>query len=229
MKMFVILIVFFGIGLFLTLASNSTIAKILAIFTFKDFGVRRIERWRSNTDTLGNIFLSLCVIFCCGYWLLPNFLIIYSMILFISAAACLGVVARLFATDPLEGKLALWGIFIVVFVGWLSACGFLNQQIFLTQIQVFRGDCLQGSIRSILYFLTNPSFAYTVLEGILLFMPLGILWNHFKYIRTEKTLRAKNLLTFCLKMIFYCFLMIYVGAYGFTYLNQIYHFEYKFA
>ncbi len=103
-----------------------------------------------------------------------------------------------------------------------GAVGVFNNSMFLSGVARFTHDLESGSIQSYMYFLTNPSIFYVLLEGLLMFIPLMFLWNNFKYMRTERMIRAANVVTFTIKLLLLYALLVTLSYYGFDFINMIY-------
>lgn len=208
-----------------------TLRKSTSVFTFKKFGIRGKKRWNALVDDLGNIFLLISFLFCCTYWLIPYYLEIYAVWMLFTLLCTISRCVIITARYPKDWKgkagtlIVNTGTFLIGAIGLACAIGCFNHSMFTGQVANFARDLEAGKIASYMYFLTNPSFFYVLLEGILLFMPLMFLWNGFKYMRTERTIRAANVVTYAIKLLLLYTIMIGLGYEGFHFINMVYHTE----
>lgn len=70
-NLIVILSVLFVSLLFLLIPLN-VLSTLTVPFSFKTFGIRKVKRWYSRTDTLANFFLWISVIFAFGFSFIPQ-------------------------------------------------------------------------------------------------------------------------------------------------------------
>lgn len=221
-------VVIVGVGVAIAVVPIKDLRKATSIFTFKKFGIRKKKRWNALIDDLGNFFLLLSFVYCCVYWLIPYYRQIYAVWIMFTLIVTLSravVITSKYPKDK-KGKLCTIlvdvGIYLVGAIGLAGAVGAFNNEIFLSGVDRFARDLQSGGIHDYMYFLTNPSFFYVVLEGLIMFIPLMFLWNNFKYMRTERTIRAANVATFTIKVLIVCALMTVLSYEGFSFLNMVY-------
>ncbi len=217
-----------GIAVLLSLVPIKDLRKATSIFTFKKFGIRKKKRWNALIDDLGNFFLLISFVFCCVYWLVPYYRQIFAVWIMFTMICALSRSAIITSKYPRDWKgktsaiIVNAGLYLVGAIGLAGAVGVFNNSMFLSGVARFTHDLESGSIQSYMYFLTNPSIFYVLLEGLLMFIPLMFLWNNFKYMRTERMIRAANVVTFTIKLLLLYALLVTLSYYGFDFINMIY-------
>lgn len=68
-------------GILLLLVPARLLRQITSPFTFSSKGIRKIRRWHTTTDTLGNVLETLCVIWCFVWPFVPDATLWYGLIL----------------------------------------------------------------------------------------------------------------------------------------------------
>lgn len=213
MKKYIVIFCLIVIGILLSL-----VYRRLSIFSLKNVGLRYIKKWKSRTDTLGNWMLFLSFVFCCVYWLIPQYSILYSIFLTFTILATLGRISLL---PKRRIKMPCWIAFClysVGAVGWF--CSMMNGT--HASITTFYQDVMAGRVNEFFYIMTHVNFMFTVLQGFLMWFPFWVLWNHFKYMRCEKRIRAKNVAALTIQCSAICFIMIALYVYGFPFLKSVY-------
>ena len=114
-------------------------------------------------------------------------------------------------------------------IGLVSALGLLNNHVADMMVTTYRTDLFAGNVFDIFYLLTNHSIIVYILQGILFFIPVYCMWSQFKYMRLENTYKAMNILTYAIKVLFICIVMIFLAVEGFDFINFVYQVEYKEA
>lgn len=232
MKSYLYISLVIAVGILLTLIPIKYLRKYTAYFSFKKFGIRKKKRWNALLDDLGNTFLVISFLFCALYWLIPYFEWIYVVWLLFTGLCTLSRSAIITSHYPntkgsqFKAALVNMLIFDLMGIGLGAGFGLLNNNAFYGAIAAFRLDLRAGYLMSMMYYLTNPTFFYILLEGLILFIPLMTLWNHFKYMRTERTIRAANIVTYVFKMILICVVLFILAHYGFAFLDMVYHVDY---
>lgn len=202
--------------------------KITAPFTMGHFGIRKIRRWHTTTDTLGNVLETLCVIFCIVYPLIPYYTVVFGVL---TGFALLCVLARA-AIISLKEKTGYraFEIRTVICVLWtfgilgiLAGTGVFNGQAMLGPIQSLVLYIRTQDLTDVMYYLRDPAVFYYLLQMGLMMIPLCMLWNQFKHMRLERTWKGTNLFTFLLKMIIVAFVLLWAGTSGFAFLNSVWH------
>ena len=186
----------------------------------KKVGLRHLMKYRSSTDTFGNGMLIVCFIFCTIYWLIPFYSLFYTLLLVFCVLATMGRVCML--PKRQRTNMPVWVAFCLYAIGatgWFCSMFNVGHDAILS----FRADVLAGKVHEFFYIMTHVSFMHTLLQGFIMWIPFWILWNHFKYMRCEKRIRAKNVATLTVKSIFVCLILIVLYVYGFNFLNVVYH------
>jgi hypothetical protein len=199
----------------------------LSLLSFDDFGIRKIARWNNTTDSIGNFFLFFSLLFCVGYFLIPNYEIFYCLWL---AFAFLCTLAQSYRVCQ---RYERWKSFLVVLMECLMACaglvcglGLLNERIFVYPIYQLKVDLTSQVSMDLWYPFFHCDVPYTVLQGVILFMPLFALWQQFKYMRLENHYKASFLITYVLKNGVWIALMMFLSLKGFEFINLMYGVQY---
>ena len=218
MEKYIVLFILFIAGIVLSRG-----VKHLSWLSLGQFGVRKIRRWNAYTDSFANFILFLCFIFCCTYWLIPFSFWIYSVILLLTTLITMSRVNFIKQTRLKYPRWAAFCFFLVGMIGWFSVA----DSAFFEPIYQLQKDVLAYKIDNVLYFLQEVNFMYAVLQGFLMWVPLWFLWNHFKTMRTDHCLRSHNIVTFTLKVVFVCGLLLGLSIFGFGFLDVIYQKNHK--
>lgn len=218
-------------GILLLLVPAKILRKITSPFTFSNKGIRKIRRWHTTTDTLGNILETLCVIWCFIWPIVPDAVLWYGLILAFTLLCAISrcAVIALKQTKGYPGveiRVVMVCLWMVGIIGFASAGGFFNGRIFELPVQTLTQKALAGALLDdLFYYLSNPGLFYYLLESVLMLLPLCTLWNQFKHMRLERTYKSVNLFFFLCKMLVIFAILIGGGWLGFDTLNTIWHFE----
>lgn len=213
MKTYIILFILILVGIALSFAY-----KHLSAFSLGSFGLRHLMKWKSSTDTLGNWILFLCFVFCCTYWMIDRYWIYYSILVLFSTICTMARVSKLPKKNMPHPKWTVFCYWMVGLIGWFCAVHSGAS----ANVLLFKMDVFSHAANTPIYFLTHVSFMVTILQGVLMWIPVWILWNHFKYMRCQKMVRAKNVYTLTIKLVFVCIVMWGLYAYGFHFLDLVY-------
>lgn len=218
-------------GILLVCIPAPMLRRITSPFTFGNKGIRKVRRWHTTTDTLGNVLETLCVIWCVVWPFVPDYRFWYGLIL---AFTTLAAVARaaIIAVKQKKGypaaeiRIVLACLWAVGILGIGSACGFFNNGIFELPVRVLQQKAASGTLfDDLFYYLNDPGLFYYLLESCLMLIPVCTLWNQFKHMRLERTYKSVNLFFFICKMLIVYAILIFGGWQGFDALNTIWHFE----
>lgn len=219
-------------GILFALIPENKLRKYLSIFSFKKFGIRKKKRWNALIDDLGNGFQVLSFLFCLFFWAIPYFEYFYALWLFFTLLCALSracLIASAFGKGKqAKVKAALVRVFLFYTgcIGGAAALGAFNHGIAYASFPIFLDHIEARRFMDYMYFLTDPTFFFVLLEFILLVTPLMVLWSHFRYMRTERTFRAANIYTFVFKMLLLNVCLFGLSYYGFSFINSVYHVEY---
>ena len=213
MKNFIVFFILIGVGTILSLSY-----KRLSKFGLGKFGLRHLMKWKSSTDTFGNCMLFVSFVFCCVYWLIPYYSIIYSFFVAFTILATMGRVCLLPKRQQILPCWTAFCMYLMGAVGWF--CSMMNGA--HASITSFCKDVFAGRVNEFFYIMTHVSFMDTLLQGFLMWLPCWVLWNHFKYMRCEKRIRANNIASLSVQTFVICFVMFFLFFKGFDFLKSVY-------
>lgn len=191
--------------------------KVIAIltkpFSLKTFGIRKIKRWHTHTDTLANVLIWISVIFCLFSPWIPWSPILYLIwLIFTWLAATSRAVRLTLVRDRIIKTLVIFFVNLVFFAGLFSTLGFLNHYELWIKSFEFANSMMAGLGLEPTFYITNNTPAAYLLQEMLLIWPLVSLWGQFKYMRLENTFKGSNIVTYGIKS---CVLAaIWVGCAG---------------
>lgn len=218
-------------GILLVLVPAKLLRKITSPFTFSSKGIRKIRRWHTTTDTLGNILETLCVIYCFTWPFVPDALLWYGLILAFTLLCTISrcAIIALKQTKGYPGaeiRIVMVCLWMVGIIGFGAAGGFFNGRIFDLPVHTLAQKARTGTLfDDLFYYLSDPGLFHYLLESVLMVIPICTLWNQFKHMRLERTYKSINLFFFLCKMAVICAILIGGGWLGFDALNTIWHFE----
>ena len=213
----------FLVGIILILIPTRAWNKVLHIFSFNKFGVRYIRRRRDNTDTLCNVFLFISFLLSISYWIIPYFQIVIGVWLTFAFIVTFAQGARVgMSLSTFKGKMVLLGIVLMYGCGLLSSVGVINQFALVSRATFFEKAVFSKEILDVFFYLQKP-YAMDILLGFfVIFTSCYILWAQFKYLRLEDTFKARWIITYLLKVLFVCALVVGVSYFGFDFIDQVY-------
>lgn len=230
MDKIVILILVAALGIIFALVPPKAYGALTKTLGFDSKGIRYIRRRRDKVDSLANIFLFVGLIFSVFYFVLPFYSLIYIIFLIFSFLCVLGQAGRVLKNkNKTVYMIVIYGLYLMAAIGLVSAVGMLNGHVANMLVTTFRTDLFAGNVFDIFYLLTNHSIVVYILQGILFFLPVYCMWSQFKYMRLENTYKAMNVITFVIKVLFICAVMIFLAIEGFDFINFVYQVEYKVA
>ena len=191
--------------------------KKLSYWSLGNFGIRKVKRWDVKTDSFSNGMLVISFLFCCGYWLIPYSFLIYSIALIFVTWITMVRVGRLSKKVVKHPSWIAFGFFMAGLCAWYAASQYNGDLL----IVLFRKHVLAG-ISSVLYFLQEEDFAYTLLQGVIMWLPFWFLLNQFKTMRIDCCLRASSEFFCLIKIFVFCFCVMSLSLYGFSFLSEIY-------
>lgn len=215
-------------GILIAMLPAKWLRRLTSPFTMGHFGIRKIRRWHTTTDTLGNVMETLCVLFCIVYPLVPYYTIVYGVLLAIVLLCVMGRAAIISMKEKkgyhaFEIRVVICVLWTFGIIGLLAGTGVFNGQSMMGPIQSFVLYVRTGDLTDAMYYLKDPALFYYILQMGLMMIPLCMLWNQFKHMRLERTWKGANLFTFLLKMILVLFVLLWGGTNGFAFLNSVWH------
>lgn len=195
-------------------------------FSFRTFGIRKVRRWNSRTDTLGNLFLWLSVLFCVAFGGIPFAKWIYLVWMIFSWLACISRAVRLSAVRSTNQKMTvIFFLNLTLGIGLLAGMGFFNDFFMWNGAVQWLTAVEDGIARTLVYYLNEPNFFCYLLQAAVMLLPLFIFWGQFKYMRLENTYKARNIGLYVLKMLFWNAVILMIGMYSTPYLYRAYNKE----
>lgn len=230
MDKIVILILVAAFGIIFALVPSRTYNILTKTLSFDKKGIRYIRRRHDKVDALANLFLFIGLIFSVFYFMLPFYSLIYAVFLIFSFLCVLGQANRVLKKKNRNVyRIVIYGLYLMAAIGLVSALGLLNNRVADMMVTTYRTDLFAGNVFDIFYLLTNHSIIVYILQGILFFIPVYCMWSQFKYMRLENTYKAMNIITYVIKVLFICFVMVFLAIEGFDFINFVYQVEYKEA
>lgn len=230
MDKIVILILVAAFGIIFALVPSRTYNILTKTLSFDKKGIRYIRRRHDKVDALANLFLFIGLIFSVLYFILPFYSLIYAVFLIFSFLCVLGQANRVLKKKNKNVyRIVIYGLYLMTAIGLVSALGLLNNHVADMMVTTYRTDLFAGNVFDIFYLLTNHSIIVYILQGILFFIPVYCMWSQFKYMRLENTYKAMNIITYVIKVLFICFVMVFLAIEGFDFINFVYQVEYKEA
>lgn len=230
MDKIVILILVAAFGIIFALVPSRTYNILTKTLSFDKKGIRYILRRHDKVDALANLFLFIGLIFSVFYFVLPFYSLIYAVFLIFSFLCVLGQANRVLKKKNRNVyRIVIYGLYLMTAIGLVSALGLLNNHVADMMVTTYRTDLFAGNVFDIFYLLTNHSIIVYILQGILFFIPVYCMWSQFKYMRLENTYKAMNIITYVIKVLFICFVMVFLAIEGFDFINFVYQVEYKEA
>lgn len=230
MDKIVILILVAAFGIIFALVPSRTYNILTKTLSFDKKGIRYIRRRHDKVDALANLFLFIGLIFSVLYFVLPFYSLIYAVFLIFSFLCVLGQANRVLKKKNRNVyRIVIYGLYLMTAIGLVSALGLLNNHVADMMVTTYRTDLSAGNVFDIFYLLTNHSIIVYILQGILFFIPVYCMWSQFKYMRLENTYKAMNIITYVIKVLFICFVMVFLAIEGFDFINFVYQVEYKEA
>lgn len=202
------------------------VAQLTIPFSFKTFGIRKIRRWHSRTDTLANLFLWISVILAFAFPFIPEARLAYGIWLTFTWLCTLSRAVRL--SQIRKGNIKLTVIFMLNLIygfGMLSGLGLLDDQGLWIRSETLVRDLSNPEAWQILYLLRSPNFMSYLLQAALMVFTLCTLWSQFKYMRLENTYKARFLATYIIRNAIAAALILGAGVYGLAFLEDIYQVE----
>ncbi len=203
-----------AISLLLILIPLKVMSILTTPFSMKTFGIRKIRRWHSRTDTLANLMLWISVLFCIAAPLIPYSPIIYLVWIILTWLCTVSRAVRMTAVREKWKKLTVIFLIDLTFlIGTLAAIGAFNHYALWIRSFQFVNDLFDGTGRTAIYYLTNVQPAAYILQTLILIIPLVNLWGQFKYMRLENTFKASNIYTYILKSLL-VIVVLFGAAFG---------------
>lgn len=199
------------------------LSRLTKPFSWKTFGIRKIKRWHSRTDTLGNLMVWISALLCvtapwgpyAPIWL--SLWLSYTWLCTLSRAVRLGQgVVRWQKQTVIFLVNLLYGISLLGLLGVYSHYGLW------IRAYLYAHEISTGAGLNWMYYLTNIQPAAYLLLVIISFWPMAVLWGQFKYMRLENTFKASNIYLYINKYTVLILVLLFLGSFGSAGLEKIY-------
>lgn len=196
---------------------------ITRAFSMHKNGIRRIQKYRTTTDSIGNLMLGISIVFCIFYCFIPFYSFLYGIFFIVSYLCLLAQANRVTTKKPKQiAKTVIFLTNLFAGVSFLGALGFLNGHASVAVINQFMIDFHAHKVFNILYLLQNRTWMYWLFQGALFMFPLFIMWSHFKYMRLENSVKAVYFVTYIIKMLFLIMIVLCFSCEAFDFLDTVY-------
>lgn len=226
MNTYIIMAIVFGVALIMTILPRKAYFLIGKVFSMHKMGIRKQPRLRSYTDTLGNMMIGISIIFCVLYCFIPFYSIIYAVFFVFTYLCTLSQAFRVTRKKPQSVcRTVLFLLNGFSACAFLAALGYFNNQAFIPVINTFTIDFFSKKAFDILYLLQNRTWMYYLTQAVIFLFPLVFLWNQFKYMRLESSVKAVYFVTYIIKMIFVTIVFVAFCYEAFQFLDLVYQVE----
>lgn len=199
------------------------LAAVTTPFSFRTFGIRRIKRWHSHTDTLANLMLWISVLFCLGYAWIPYAAVIYAVWLTFTWLCTLARAVRMSEVRERWKKMTvIFFINMIYGFGLLCGLGVFSYYSLPIRTFLFANEIMTGQGLNYMYYLTSPQPAAWLLQTLLMLIVLCTLWGQFKYMRLENTFKGRNLFTYVFKCLIVLVIVLGIGMFGQRGIEKVY-------
>lgn len=114
---------------------------ITRAFSMHKNGIRRIQKYRTTTDSIGNLMLGISIVFCIFYCFIPFYSFLYSIFFIVSYLCLLAQAYRVTTKKPKQiAKTVIFLTNLFAGVSFLGALGFLNGHASVAVINQFMID-----------------------------------------------------------------------------------------
>ena len=228
-NLIVILSVLFVSLLFLLIPLN-VLSTLTAPFSFKTFGIRKVKRWYSRTDTLANFFLWISVIFAFGFPFIPQGVqmarIIFAVWMIFAWLCTISRAVRLSQVKRSDIKLTVIFMINIVFgYGLVGGLGLFDHGGLWVRSFMLIDDLKKPETWNLLYLLRSPNFTCYLLQVAIIAFSTCNLWGQFKYMRLENTYKGHFLATYIIKSVLVSLVLLGFGLYGLPFMEGIYRVE----
>lgn len=217
-----------GIGIFIALIVACLPFKAVALcttpFSMKTFGIRKIKRWHSRTDTLANCMIWISVILCIGAPWIPYSPWICAVWLTFTYLCALSRAVRLTqAYNDAYKRIVIFFISALYAISLNCALGMNNGFVLWKYFFDYANMIESKAAFDIMLYLNNITPMGYLAQLILLLVPLVSLWGQFKYMRLENTFKGANIFLYVIKTLILLLIVFGLGAYATKGLSAIYN------
>lgn len=197
-------------------------------FSFRDIGIYQQRRRHTTGDAIGSSMKLFCFAFCAGIGFIPLNRLMYAIVLALSLLCALSVVFDGVQDEPRWKQIVvILTVYAIGAFGLLGSLGLLNQSNVYFPAMEFITHLESGGVRHWMYPLLNYQPAYYVLQFVLMYMPLFMLWNLFRSYRLDEDFAQPNIWLFLVHYVLMIALYLLLALKGADGINFIYAVEYK--
>ena len=111
----------------MSILPKSVYNAITRAFSMHKNGIRRIQKYRTTTDSIGNLMLGISIVFCIFYCFIPFYSFLYGIFFIVSYLCLLAQANRVTTKKPKQiAKTVIFLTNLFAGVSFLGALGFLN-------------------------------------------------------------------------------------------------------
>lgn len=201
------------VSLLILLIPFHVMGTITSPFSFRTFGIRKIRRWNAHTDTLGNFFLWVSLLFCIAAPVIPYFQYIYAVWLTFSWLCSVARAVRLKdVSEKWKRSTVLFLLNLLYGFSLVAALGLMNHGGLIYYTRTFWTDIQNGQALHPMYYMTSPVFVCCLAQIILMLVPLYSFWSQFKYMRLENTYKARFMGFYIIKQLIVIAVVFFLGT-----------------
>lgn len=217
-----------GIGIFIAVVVACLPFKMIALcttpFSMKTFGIRKIKRWHSRTDTLANFMIWISIILCVAAPWIPYVPWIYAAWLTFTYLCALSRVVRLTqVNNDAYKRIVIFFVSAMYAISIMCALGMVNGYMLWKYFFDFANMIETKEAFNIMLYLNNITPMGYLAQLIILLVPLLSLWGQFKYMRLENTFKGANIVSYVIKTLLVLSILFGLGAYSTKVLSMIYN------
>ncbi len=193
-----------GIGIFIAVLIACFPFKMIALcttpFSMKTFGIRKIKRWHSRTDTLANFMIWISIILCVSAPWIPYSPWIYGVWLTFTYLCTLSRVVRLTqANNDANKRIVIFFVSAIYAISLMCALGMMNGYMLWKYFFDYANMIESKEAFNIMLYLNNITPMGYLAQLIVLLVPVLNLWGQFKYMRLENTFKGVHIVSYVIK------------------------------
>ena len=217
-----------GIGIFIAVLIACFPFKMIALcttpFSMKTFGIRKIKRWHSRTDTLANFMIWISIILCVSAPWIPYSPWIYGVWLTFTYLCTLSRVVRLTqANNDANKRIVIFFVSAIYAISLMCALGMMNGYMLWKYFFDYANMIESKEAFNIMLYLNNITPMGYLAQLIVLLVPVVNLWGQFKYMRLENTFKGVHIVSYVIKTLLMLSILFGLGAYSTNVLSMIYN------
>lgn len=212
------------VSLLILLIPFPVLGTITSPFSFRTFGIRKIKRWNNHTDTLGNFFLWVSLLFCIAAPAIPYFQYFYLVWLTFSWLCAISRAVRLKdVSEKWKKSTVLFLLNLLYGFSLVTALGLMNHGGLIYYTHQFWADIQNGQALHPMYYMTSPIFVCCLIQFVLMLIPLYSFWSQFKYMRLENTYKARFMGFYIIKELIVIVVVFLLGTVSLGLVENMYN------